>query len=63
MPVENALAESIRLRLERSLEGDQADELRQLGVGLVFDVYAEAGSGFASDLHRRFEQEREDRSG
>ncbi len=39
---------------------DQAVELRQLGVGLVFDVYAEAGSGFASDLHRRFEQERDD---
>jgi len=39
---------------------DQADELRELGVGLVFDVYAEAGSGFASDLQRRFEQERDD---
>lgn len=35
---------------------DQAAELRALGVGLVFDVFAEAGAGFASDLHRRFEE-------
>ena len=39
---------------------DQAEELRELGASLVFDVYAEAGSGFASDLHRRFEQARDD---
>ena len=39
---------------------DQAQELRELGASLVFDVYAEAGSGFASDLHRRFEQARDD---
>ncbi len=37
---------------------DQAAELRELGVVLVFDVYAEAGAGFASDLHRRFEEAR-----
>ena len=39
---------------------DQAQELRELGASLVFDVYAEARSGFASDLHRRFEQARDD---
>lgn len=33
---------------------DQAAQLLELGVDHVFDVYAEAGSGFASDLHRRF---------
>jgi glutathione-regulated potassium-efflux system ancillary protein KefC len=32
---------------------DQADELRELGVDVVFDVYTEAGAGFAADLERR----------
>ena len=38
---------------------DQAAELRALGVGLVFDVYKEAGAGFATDLHRRFDEQRD----
>lgn len=33
---------------------DQAGELREMGVDVVFDMYAEAGAGFASDLHKRF---------
>lgn len=35
---------------------DQAEHLRELGVDLVFDIYAEAGAGFASDLHARFDR-------
>ncbi len=34
---------------------DQADELRQKGATTVFDVYTEAGAGFAKDLHRRLQ--------
>ena len=34
---------------------DEADELRELGVEFVFNVYAEAGRGFANDLKKRFE--------
>lgn len=32
---------------------DQARELRALGVDVVFDVYTEAGAGFAADLDAR----------
>lgn len=32
---------------------DQAQELRDLGVDVVFDVFTEAGSGFAADLETR----------
>jgi hypothetical protein len=32
---------------------DQAQELRSMGVDVVFDVYTEAGTGFAADLHAR----------
>lgn len=34
---------------------DQAAELRELGANAVFDVYTEAGAGFAADLERRLE--------
>jgi glutathione-regulated potassium-efflux system ancillary protein KefC len=33
---------------------DEAVELRAIGADAVFDVYTEAGAGFASDLQRRF---------
>ena len=35
---------------------DQAIELRKLGVELVFNIYEEAGKGFAHDLRERFEK-------
>lgn len=35
---------------------DQAAELRRAGADAVFDVFTEAGSGFATDLRRRLEQ-------
>lgn len=34
---------------------DQAEELKQMGVDMSFNIYAEAGIGFANDLKRRFE--------
>lgn len=33
---------------------DDAEELRHAGADAVFDIYTEAGAGFASDLDRRF---------
>jgi glutathione-regulated potassium-efflux system ancillary protein KefC len=36
---------------------DQADELKLHGVELVFDIYSEAGIGFANDLRKRFDRE------
>ncbi len=38
-----------------SLYADDAAELRAAGADAVFDVYTEAGAGFASDLGRRFQ--------
>jgi Trk K+ transport system NAD-binding subunit len=32
---------------------DHAEQLRRLGVDFAFDVYAEAGSGFANDVRGR----------
>lgn len=40
--------------LATSLYTDEATELREAGADAVFDVYTEAGIGFASDLDRRF---------
>jgi len=34
---------------------DEARELRDLGVEFAFDVFAEAGAGFASDLASRLD--------
>ncbi len=34
---------------------DQAEELKAHGVELVFNIYSEAGKGFASDLGKRFD--------
>ncbi len=34
---------------------DQADELEAHGVELVFNIYSEAGKGFANDLRKRFD--------
>lgn len=36
---------------------DEAEELKELGVDFVFNVYAEAGIGFANDLKKRFEND------
>jgi predicted Kef-type K+ transport protein len=33
---------------------DDAEELRAVGADAVFDIFTEAGAGFASDLDRRF---------
>ena len=33
---------------------DEAEELEQLGVEFAFNIYAEAGAGFAGDLKNRF---------
>lgn len=33
---------------------DEAAELQELGVEFAFNIYAEAGTGFADDLRRRF---------
>lgn len=35
---------------------DEAQELRDLGVEFTFDLFAEAGAGFAADLEARFRQ-------
>lgn len=35
---------------------DQARELERMGVDVTFDVYAEAGAGFANDLKNRFRE-------
>lgn len=32
---------------------DEAAELEKLGVDFAFDIYSEAGIGFANDLRRR----------
>ncbi|WP_126454392.1 cation:proton antiporter family protein [Sulfuriflexus mobilis] len=34
---------------------DEAEELKEMGVDMSFNIYAEAGIGFANDLKRRFE--------
>ncbi len=39
---------------------DDAQELRQLGVEFAFDVFAEAGAGFATDLSGRLNAARDD---
>jgi glutathione-regulated potassium-efflux system ancillary protein KefC len=54
-----AAAERLRTRGYRgrvvatSRYPDQAQELRDLGVDVVFDVFTEAGAGFAADLDTR----------
>ncbi|MCH9718953.1 MAG: cation:proton antiporter [Actinomycetia bacterium] len=40
-----------------SLYPDDADQLRDIGVDFAFDVYAEAGSGFAGDLRSKIQDE------
>ncbi len=40
-----------------SLYPDDADQLREMGVDFAFDVYAEAGSGFAGDLRSKIQDE------
>ncbi len=35
---------------------DQAEELKAHGVEMVFDIYSEAGKGFANDLRKRFDE-------
>ena len=37
-----------------TLYPDEADQLRHAGADAVFDIYTEAGAGFAADLERRF---------
>lgn len=38
-----------------SRHDDDAEQLRELGVELSYNLYAEAGRGFADDLRRRFQ--------
>lgn len=45
-----------------SLYPDDADQLREMGVDFAFDVYAEAGSGFAGDLRSKIQDEAEENS-
>jgi len=33
---------------------DEAEELEKVGVEFAFNIYAEAGTGFANDLQRHF---------
>lgn len=46
-----------------SLYPDDAEQLKELGVDFAFDVYAEAGSGFAVDLRRKIRDDGGDGEG